>query len=151
MKICKRCHKEKELDSFYNDKASKDGKWHTCKHCSRSSVKNRSEELLLKGYRKCFTCQIEKPLGKFKRDKSRPDGVGYQCYSCGRARGRKDYTDRLTKYILKRAEKSAKSRNLDFNLTIDDIIIPDYCPLLEIPLNYDHISGRNGNSPSIAK
>lgn len=149
MKVCKRCNIEKELDSFYTDKTSKDGKWHTCKHCSRSSIKNRAEELYLEGYRRCFMCKIEKPFNKFKRDKSRPDGLGYLCYSCGRAKSRTDYVNRLKSYILKRAEKSAKSRNLDFNLTLEDIVIPENCPLLEIPLNYDHINGRNGNSPSI--
>lgn len=38
------------------------------------------------------------------------------------------------KYILGRIKRSAKKRDLDFNLTVEDIIIPHPCPILEIPI-----------------
>lgn len=36
--------------------------------------------------------------------------------------------------ILKNAKQRAKSQGIPFNLTIDDIIIPEKCPLLGTPL-----------------
>lgn len=37
-------------------------------------------------------------------------------------------------YKLKTAKHSAKRRGLEFNLTVEDIQIPELCPLLNIPL-----------------
>lgn len=37
-------------------------------------------------------------------------------------------------YILKRTKQSARNRKLEFNLTIEDIVIPEVCPILGIPL-----------------
>lgn len=38
-------------------------------------------------------------------------------------------------YILKRIKESAKRKGREFNLTIDDIIIPERCPILDIPID----------------
>lgn len=53
------------------------------------------------------------------------------------------------KCLLRRAESGAKSRNLEFNLTEDDIIVPEFCPLLGIKLEFSHKKGYNKGSPSI--
>lgn len=37
--------------------------------------------------------------------------------------------------ILSKARTSSKSRGLEFNLTIEDIIIPEVCPYFNVPLN----------------
>jgi hypothetical protein len=39
------------------------------------------------------------------------------------------------KYIFQRAKIRAKRKGLEFNIDIEDIIIPEKCPLLEIPIN----------------
>lgn len=39
------------------------------------------------------------------------------------------------------AKQRAKNQGLEFNLTIDDIAIPDKCPLLEVPF----VAGEKGN------
>ena len=42
--------------------------------------------------------------------------------------------------LLKRAETNAKERNLEFNLTIDDINIPEKCPYFDIPFDDNRYS-----------
>jgi len=43
-------------------------------------------------------------------------------------------TNNPEKYMLSRAKIRAKQRGLEFNIDLSDIIIPDKCPLLGIPL-----------------
>ena len=52
------------------------------------------------------------------------------------------------KPMLADARKRAKKKNLEFNLVIEDLTIPDFCPILEIPL---FVAGgkRTDNSPSL--
>jgi hypothetical protein len=52
--------------------------------------------------------------------------------------------------MLQRAKTRSKNRNHEFNLEFSDIIVPEYCPILNIKLEYN--SGRAGgekNSPSL--
>jgi hypothetical protein len=42
------------------------------------------------------------------------------------------------KRLLQRARSNARSRKLDFNLEIADIIIPKYCPYLNVELLTEH-------------
>lgn len=52
------------------------------------------------------------------------------------------------KYILFNAKKNAKEKSLEFNLTEEDIVIPELCPVLGIPLQIN-VGGSRNNSPSI--
>lgn len=53
------------------------------------------------------------------------------------------------KYMFQHCKGSAKHRNLDFNLTIDDIIIPKYCPYLGIEITQDVGTGNSYSNASI--
>ena len=56
---------------------------------------------------------------------------------------RKTKDENLKKYLLKYAKARAVKKKLDFNLTEEDIIIPEICPIMRVPFS----SGRY--SPSI--
>lgn len=52
--------------------------------------------------------------------------------------------------MVQRAKRRALVSGLDFDISLEDIVIPDACPILGIPLNMN--SGRPGafkNSPSL--
>jgi len=51
--------------------------------------------------------------------------------------------------ILKRVRQRAKNAGLEFTLTREDIIIPEICPVLGIPLTMYNEDGANPNSPSV--
>lgn len=59
-----------------------------------------------------------------------------------------EFVKNYKKQILHRTKKRALSKGLEFNLLEEDIIIPEYCPLLEIPLIIGTKSDYE-NSPSI--
>lgn len=52
------------------------------------------------------------------------------------------------RYLVHKARGSAKARNLDFDLTEEDIYIPEECPVLGIKFDNSVKSDKN-NSPSI--
>lgn len=56
-------------------------------------------------------------------------------------------------YLLEKAKVRAAASGVEFSLTRDDLIIPDTCPILGIPLFFKEYSAekgsRNPNSPSI--
>ena len=50
--------------------------------------------------------------------------------------------------MLARAKARAKSRGIEFSLTLDDISIPDFCPIMNLKLKA-HQGGLQKNSPSL--
>lgn len=50
--------------------------------------------------------------------------------------------------MLKASRRRARINSLEFNLELEDIVIPDVCPVLEIPLSRDN-SKTAFNSPSL--
>jgi hypothetical protein len=50
------------------------------------------------------------------------------------------YTHKLKVQWLYQIKNRAKQKNLDFNLTIDDIELPEKCPILGIPLRFNTVA-----------
>ena len=51
--------------------------------------------------------------------------------------------------ILTRVRSRSKQKNIPFNLTIEDIKVPEICPLLGVPIESQPKKGYHPNSPSI--
>lgn len=51
--------------------------------------------------------------------------------------------------MLKQARDSSKQRNLEFNITLEDIIIPTHCPYLGVELTTLMGVGRDNNRVSL--
>ena len=52
--------------------------------------------------------------------------------------------------MLQRAKNRAKSKNLEFTIKLEDIIIPEYCPILNIKLEIKKgQSGGSNKSPAL--
>lgn len=148
MKECKKCNQLKSLNNFWKDKYSVDGKWHTCKECARTDKYHERRQKELNGKYQCYGCSKYKDKRYFCKDSSRNNGLNPLCRNCTSKKSRKRNEKDLRKYILARAKYAAKSRGLEFNLTLEDIIIPKVCPLLEIPLEYNSET-RNDSSFSL--
>ena len=122
----------------------------------------------------CEKCNKSKPLKSFN---PRPSGYhNKQCNSCRRfgeretlrikmQQRRQDYhaymnetarkshlkarRERPESFFVYRAKQIAIKKHLPFNLTVADIIIPEICPVLGIPLQFATAGQATDNSPSI--
>lgn len=64
-----------------------------------------------------------------------------------RAAARKHRQQNPEKEMFSDAKRRATKRNLEFNIELSDVIIPEVCPLLGLPI---HVSeGQSDNSPSL--
>ena len=98
----------------------------------------------------CKHCETVKSFDSFPKNKNSKDGHNSMCKSCKKNydsfyRSRKEYKDkellrgRSRRHYdwsnkLHMTKQNAKARNLEFTITIDDVPIPDKCPLTNIKL-----------------
>lgn len=95
----------------------------------------------------CSKCNTVKEQSEFRKMKG-----GLICISC-RSCVNKKYERDPAQAHLNAIKCRAKKNNLPFNLTIEDLTIPDVCPVLNIPLNktWGHADQEDNKdySPSI--
>jgi hypothetical protein len=111
----------------------------------------------------CFSTRVRMPSSSTKDPDKKVPTVYYRevCKTCSlktvknskysspearKKRHRKD--PRIV--MLLHAKSRAKKNNLDFNIDLSDVIIPERCPLLDIPI-YVHDKHAGANSPTIDK
>lgn len=51
--------------------------------------------------------------------------------------------------ILRSTKHQAKKIGVEFNLTIEDIVIPEYCPYMGVKITYIYGNGKQQYNPSI--
>lgn len=149
------------MSNFYDSLHSDDGKLCECKSCinSKQRIKNRHTE------RKCSNCKIIKPIEEFGRHANNSRRMCcLVCYDkiTPQEQKRRDFLsldnhkrlDRIYKtsncrlLMLKNARLRARKKNLDFNIELIDIIIPNICPVLGIEIKQN--IGKSGDfSPSL--
>ena len=126
--------------------------------------------------KRCSKCSQHKLLSDFYKNKSMPDGLCWWCKVCqsasnnqyrksdaGRQNQRKrratqQYKEWYLEYRRQTVARTmwfsararAKQRCLPFTITLDDIVIPEFCPVLGIPI-VDSTGSRRPreNSPSL--
>lgn len=132
-KYCKKCKIYKEYSEY--DSNSKGNKLNFCKSCLKERRnKNKDEYNKRRNLRR--KSSNTKTLDNIKRyQKLKEDPEKY-----------KEYLNRVKEYnkknwwiyILSRLKRRANSLNLPFNLTKEDLILVDVCPILEIPISLNN-------------
>lgn len=98
----------------------------------------------------CFRCKITKYLEEFSKV-NKGKYIQSWCKDCMNiySRRRNTYKKQHKEYLmLSGAKLKAKKKGLEFDLTIEDIIIPETCPLLNIPLGKKNVK-ISENSPTL--
>jgi hypothetical protein len=104
--------------------------------------------------KKCNTCKVNKPLQEFgKRTFKKRFGPNVvkilgKCKKCLAVERKRYYNRDVRTGLLNNVRQRTKTKGYAFDLTLDDIVIPDVCPILGVPLK----RGTQANyrySPSI--
>jgi len=150
--LCRECKQSKELDEFYRRKS--DGKLTNkiCKTCRREQAKNAYYEKggfdALKQWREenpeLYRLQHQTNNRKRKeRMAIDPEFANYV-----REQKRLNHKKNFISGMVSRARQRATKLGLQFEVTVENIVIPELCPILEVPL----VLGTKGDyqfSPSI--
>lgn len=127
-KKCTRCGKIKPLDDFkfiFTSKGSNRKFGSICKKCKHEKYLETKE------------IDIKRAKEYYKNNKEHVKKL------------RKErYRNNIEKILFRSARERARKKNIDFNIDITDIVIPDKCPVLGMPFTV----GNNrpvGNSPTV--
>ena len=144
-KLCLKCKATKPVSEFFKDKTRKDGLSPYCKSCRKVEQKEDRTKNKDKRYaqQKLYVAANPEKVVKWRRDyvERNPDKVkaSKQAYydtnrdDILQKRSQRN-RDNPEQVLLDGARIRARDKSLPFSITIEDVIIPDLCPLLGIPL-----------------
>jgi len=144
---CNKCDSTKELDSFPRKKATKrDGRASVCKACnSRRSIENypKNKEKFLRDRHEYYLLNADRIIAKQRAYSSLPENkIRISKYQ------HEHLLNNSELYIYRRAKIRARKLSIPFTITIEDIEIPKYCPVLRIELRHGTSASRD-HSPSL--
>lgn len=144
-KKCTMCLTEKPLNDFFNDKRVKrDGKTSRCKICTMQKnqeyrqnhkEERNSKERLKRENDPIWREQNAKRNKKYYKKLKEENGNRWIVYKERQKDGIEQLRKRHPAYFMwAGARLRARKNNIPFDLDIEDIEIPKYCPILEIPI-----------------
>ena len=96
----------------------------------------------------CKKCGETKQLSSFHKHRGCKYGYNTVCKECRKPISQREWSIKpYQQKILSRAKSRAAKRGLEFNLTIEDIIIPAICPVFKKPIvvpSIDRIDSSKG-------
>lgn len=119
-----------------------------------NTVENGTKQALSGEYKTCNKCKQTLSLNNFHRNRNGRLGVADRCKPCAKALAREWYKNNRERGIANSkkskvrarsnavtrlynaAKDRATARGIEFNITPEDIIIPDVCPVLGIAFTY---------------
>jgi len=132
---CKRTEYDASYYARNKEKIDKKNKEYAIKN--KDKIKKQNAERYLKN-KEAF---LKRSKDRYKKNEERIKKQSAQRYARNKDKNH-------IKMLLQGAKKRAKDHNMVFNLEPSDIIIPQICPLLGIPL-FRGDRTNNPNSPSI--
>lgn len=100
----------------------------------------------------CSACRANRgrcPCGEQDRGKYPGGRWGYSCRACTRLQVRRWATNNRAKTLLNNAKRRAAKLGLQFNLALEDIDIPEVCPVLGTVLAKEPSLKNRDLSPSL--
>lgn len=89
----------------------------------------------------CTQCGLEKDLEDYHKVYSKKkngdvmgDGRRANCAKCENARRKKQYDSNPITRMMMNSKARAKQGKIEFNISVEDVPIPEFCPILEVRL-----------------
>jgi hypothetical protein len=90
------------------------------------------------GHKKCRGCQEVLPLSSFHKQKQTLFGVNSHCKECRKPKSKAIYASMTSeRNLYDRAKSRATKKGREFSITLDDIVIPENCPILGVPFVFE--------------
>lgn len=141
IKTCTKCNLTKKIDCFHRCVSNKDGYKNICKRCiclyaKEYGQKNKEKirQTRVKRIEQSRKTYLQKRRGWYRTNKNK--ALTY-------------IDDNKVGFIYRQAKRRAKERGLDFSITKNDIIIPTFCPILEIKISTNNRTTAKHSSPSL--
>lgn len=91
-------------------------------------------EIWPEGFRECTKCLGIKPHSEFHKHKKCKGGFNSVCKVCRLPVSKRQYEGvSIELKIWGRAKRRARLNNIPFNIAVEDIIVPDVCPIFLKP------------------
>lgn len=145
-KTCTKCEASKPVTDFYKQKGGKYGVGSICKICQKLKDKLRrdTDEFRAKHAEQQKNWRHNNPEKHRASVLANIVNIRESHKQCGRRWRAKD----PERHLYYKVKYTSKSKNLPFNIDVADILIPEFCPMLGIPL----VTGGKGSacSPNLA-
>ncbi len=145
MKECQKCGVVQDSSCFVKDKRRKDGLYPYCKDCAKAYYNQTRLTQLAKKKEYHNRPEIKQKCSDYKKEyylKHRDKYINMR---------REYYADpeNRRKLLLFKVRERAQEAGLECTITVDDIIIPTYCPYLGIELTHDLGKGQLPTNSSV--
>lgn len=88
--------------------------------------------------KRCSCCHELKAFSYFHSGGANRDGYFSECKECTRRRNRDSYQKDPRVGMLRSAKYRASKSGTPFNLGLEDIVVPDFCPVLGIRIFFTY-------------
>lgn len=152
-KICPRCGEAKSLNNFHANKRNPAGRVSFCKSCMKVYIRERYQQKKadavndLPDHKVCRKCGVERARGDFALHPFTGDGLSSWCSPCMKKYRKQKRKDDPQKALWMQAKARAKAHGVPFDIDIEDVIVPDRCPVF----GFEWRSGSNDTVPSLDK
>ena len=143
---CRVCGQIKPIDEFCTDKRNSCGHNTLCRECKKEQDREYHKRVMADPARHAEENAKRKEWKKNNLDKVSASWTEYNARPEVKERKQQWQTEHKTKSVLteeqylkemlRHAKNRADKSNIPFNITLDDLIIPEKCPILETPLNW---------------
>lgn len=155
-KKCLLCEITYERSRFGFGRRNKDGLQHWCKSCIGTRQRkhkahwNENNPYANTSLKRCSCCKISKLREEYILDRRKSDGLHCYCKLCEQTIRHKRYTRNRVKDMFNAAKQRSRLYGYEFNITLEDIFIPDYCPVFPwLKLEVGTNGQQQPNSPSL--
>lgn len=145
MKTCTICHEEKTLEEFTKSKKSPDGRGSYCKPCHRQYTKDWTTNNIdrVRQNRHEYNVANAPKISAQNKARKAKNPSYYLEY------GRRYAVEKPHKAMLYEARQRAKDFDVPFQLVDEDIVIPEFCPILGIKLERGKTDSNRDCCPSL--